>query len=299
MRKKLLFYVANIDYYFHKFFPKKVNKIRNYYSLDRTLFKVKFVILKMVSNILNLSLSELFYICNSDKYKNYKIVYDFLTTNFKREDKIHILEIGIGSHNLSGSGGGSLIALSLYYKKAKIFGIDLFDKSFLNIGNIKTIIGDQSSKKNLKSICNQLPNLDIVIDDGSHFVNHQFNTFNIFYKNLRNGGIYIIEDLVGSYRVRYNGDPDLGIDKNIITYFQKYIHCVNYAYLKNEYREKFSILKDLNSISFFKDCVVIQRNEKDFKSINEKDIYITLDDFNDKYSKNKKKKGYIETIKKN
>lgn len=33
--------------------------------------------------------------------------------------------------------------------------------------------------------------------------------------------------------------------------------------------------------------------------VSTKKIYITLDDFNDKYSKNKKKKGYIETIKKN
>lgn len=295
MRKKLLFYLANIDYYFHKFFPKKVKKVRNYYSLDRSLFRLKFAILKIVSNILNLSLSELFYICGSDKYKNYNTIYDFLTTNFKKEDKINILEIGIGSHNLSGSGGASLIALSLYYKEATIYGIDLFDKSFLNIANIQTIIGDQSSKKNLKSICNKLPNLDIVIDDGSHFVNHQFNTFNIFYKTLKNNGLYIIEDIAGSYRVRNNGNPDLEIEKNIISYFQKYVHCVNYCYLKKQYREKFSMLKDINSISFFQDCVVIQRKDKNFKNVNEKDIYLTLDKFNKKYSKNKKKRGYIES----
>jgi hypothetical protein len=295
MRNKLLFYIANIDYYFHKFFPKKAKKVRNYYSLDRSLFKVKFAILKIVNNIFNLNLSELFYICGSDKHKHYKNIYDFLTTNFKREDKINILEVGIGSHNFSGSGGGSLIALSLYYKKAKIYGIDLFDKSFLNIRNIQTIVGDQSSKKNLEFICNQIPDLDIVIDDGSHFVDHQFNTFNIFYKNLRNGGIYIIEDIVGSYRVRNNGDPDLGIDKNIVSYFQKYIHSVNYLHLKREHQKKFLILKDLNSISFFQDCIVIQRKNKEFKSVNEKDIYLTLDAFNKKYSKNKKREGYIET----
>jgi hypothetical protein len=195
MRKKLLFYLANIDYYFYKFLPKKVKKVRNYYSLDKSLFRLKFAILKIVSIILNLSLSELFYICGSDKYKNYKTIYDFLTTNFKKEDNINILEIGIGSHNLSGSGGGSLIALSLYYKKAQIYGIDLFDKSFLNIGNIQTIIGDQSSKKNLKSICNQLPNLDIVIDDGPHSLQSMIYFIKIFTPLLKDDGILIIEDV--------------------------------------------------------------------------------------------------------
>ena len=32
------------------------------------------------------------------------------------------------------------------------------------------------------------------------------------------------------------------------------------------------------------------------KNINEEDVYLTLDQYNQKFSKNKKKAGYIETI---
>lgn len=298
MKKKLLYYAANIDFYFYRFFPKKTKKVRNYYSLDLSLFSIKILILKVINKIFNLSLSELFYICGSDKFKNYQNIYNILTSNFKKNDKINILEIGIGSHNLSGaSGGGSLIALSLYFKNARIYGIDLFDKSFLNIGNISTFIGDQSNRENLENIQNQMPDLDLVIDDGSHFVDHQLLAFDVFFKVLRDNGVYVIEDTAGSYRIRNNGDPDLSDDKNIVTYFQKYVHCVNYEYLKKEYQDNLLKLKDLDSVSFFKNCVVlVKRMKKEFKNINEEDAYLTLDQYNQKFSKNKKKEGYIETI---
>jgi len=46
--------------------------------------------------------------------------------------------------------------------------------------------------------------IDILLDDGSHITNHQINTFNILYKNIKKGGFYIIEDLTNSYEEQLN-----------------------------------------------------------------------------------------------
>ena len=36
---------------------------------------------------------------------------------------------------------------------------------------------------------------DFILDDGSHIMQNQYNTFINYFKFLKNGGLYIIEDI--------------------------------------------------------------------------------------------------------
>ena len=80
-----------------------------------------------------------------------------------------LLEIGIGGHNVSLPKVG-LNAWEEYFEKAKIYGIDLNDKSNYENKRIKTIKGSQSSNQVLNKIKKLTNNLKIVFDDGSHSV---------------------------------------------------------------------------------------------------------------------------------
>ena len=81
-----------------------------------------------------------------------------------------------------------------------MYGLDEINKEFLNSKRIKTFVGSQNDKKFLINFGKKFGSFDIIIDDGSHFVKHQLTSFNNLYKYLNENGIYVIEDLSGSYK---------------------------------------------------------------------------------------------------
>ena len=99
-----------------------------------------------------------------------------------RELKNVILEIGI--HR-----GHSLMLWKEYFINSEIIGVDL------KIPNIdidcRMIKGDATASVTFDDI----NELDIVIDDGSHCIDHQLLTFSLLFPKLNTGGIYIIEDI--------------------------------------------------------------------------------------------------------
>ena len=108
----------------------------------------------------------------------------------------HICEIGVEY-------GKSLSVYYDYFKNAEIFGLDINDKSVYENDRIKTFIFDQGNENNLNSFISycKLLNIkfDIILDDGSHDVEHQQLTFGKLFPLVKNGGLYIIEDLGSSY----------------------------------------------------------------------------------------------------
>lgn len=92
--------------------------------------------------------------------------------------------------------GASLRMWSEYFPNAKITGFDIEDKSSLKFNeNVKVKILDQGNKEQLEQLAAENKNIDIIIDDGSHIINHQIMTFEILFNSLKSGGQYIIEDL--------------------------------------------------------------------------------------------------------
>ena len=259
--------------------------------------ELKFIILYYFVNI-KLSLYSFFFkkklsiffkLSNSDKSEQYSDQYDLISSIIKKK-KIKILEIGIGGHNVEFAGGQSLIALAHYFDKSDVIGADFFKKDFLNRKNIKTVVLDQGDPKMLKNLGKKYGPFDLVIDDGSHFVDHQRLTFSILFDFLKNKGIYIIEDMTGSYEKALNGDPDLSFKKNNITYFSSLTHSVNSHALYKKNFDKLKKFVNISKIFFLPKMVVIEKVIKQHPIISKKHLKIPLD----KYAFGKKtKQGFL------
>ena len=120
---------------------------------------------------------------------NYTVVYEELFEN-RRNDALNILEIGV-------AGGWSLKIWEEYFPNAMVYGVDIDEPNFEpEIGKSDRIdmrFFDGTDETLLHE--NYEDNFfDIIIDDGSHLINHQVLSAAFLWPKLRQGGIYIIED---------------------------------------------------------------------------------------------------------
>lgn len=102
-----------------------------------------------------------------------------------------LLELGILE-------GESLLLWNDYFKKGRIAGLDMEDvKIDPRPSRVKIYKGMQDEKSLLRKIARQVApkGFDIIIDDASHYGWPTKQSFEfLFYKHLKNGGIYVIED---------------------------------------------------------------------------------------------------------
>lgn len=115
---------------------------------------------------------------------------------------LNILEVGIWH-------GASLLMWRDYFPNANVYAIDIEDKSHLNGERIITEVCDQSDSEALQNVFPGIE-FDIIIDDGSHIMQHQQITLKALLPRLKAGGIFIEEDLHTSlYRSIYT-NPGFG-----------------------------------------------------------------------------------------
>ena len=127
------------------------------------------------------------------KMRYFLEIYDRFFSKYKETD-VCILEIGIGY-------GGSLQMWKDYFgSKAKIYGFDKNDCKRMEEPQIKTIMGMQADKEALKRVKEEIPKIDIIIDDGGHVPSEQVITFKELFPHLDSNGIYVVEDTHTSYR---------------------------------------------------------------------------------------------------
>jgi hypothetical protein len=158
---------------------------------------------------LSLDLADLFNKYGSDKDRNgYSHLYSILFDKIKN-DELHVLEIGIGTmvENAASSmrgympdtykPGASLRAWQDYFKNSKIYGMDVQPDTQFKENRIETFICDTTDSNIVKNVMNKLNNIkfDIIIDDGWHWDEAQKKTLINFFPYLKDGGIYIIEDI--------------------------------------------------------------------------------------------------------
>ena len=110
------------------------------------------------------------------------------------------MEIGVAK-------GGSLQMWRRFFgPMATIVGIDINPhcQEYEEDG-IHVRIGDQSDPVFLAGLTKEFGQFDIVLDDGSHQMEHIRKTFEFLYPTLSKNGIYIIEDLHTAYWEEYGG----------------------------------------------------------------------------------------------
>lgn len=178
------------------------------------------------------------------KYNTDKATYhnfcDFYEKNLNKDIQI-LWEIGILN-------GASLNMWAEYYKNSKIIGFDIEDKSSLNyLKNIETKILDQGNKEQLLELSNE-KEIDVIIDDGSHYVNHQIMTFECLFNSLKSNGQYIIEDLHTSTNMQsgYNFINN----KGALQYLQDISQNIEPKNYPGQFNT-FNVIKLIKSIEFF------------------------------------------------
>jgi SAM-dependent methyltransferase len=133
------------------------------------------------------------------KWMHYFDVYDRHFSSF-RGKRVTVLEFGV-------SYGGSLQMWKHYFgRRARIIGVDIDPRcKDLTEPQIEVIIGDQEDREFLRSLRERIGPIDIVIEDGGHTMTQQINTFEEIWPGVRNGGVFLIEDLHTSYWEKYGG----------------------------------------------------------------------------------------------
>lgn len=133
------------------------------------------------------------------KWLHYFDIYDRHFSSFQKK-KITVLEFGVFQ-------GGSLQMWRDYFgKNARIVGVDINPKcQELEEKNIEIHIGDQEDRNFLKQLMEKVGPVDVVIEDGGHTMKQQINTFEEVFPYVKEGGVFLIEDLHTSYWKEFGG----------------------------------------------------------------------------------------------
>lgn len=133
------------------------------------------------------------------KWMHYFDIYDRHFARF-RGKRVVVLEFGVFH-------GGSLEMWRHYFgRKAMIYGVDIDPRCKEYEGRrMKIFIGDQEDREFLRSIVAETGPIDVVIEDGGHKMGQQIATFEEIYPNVKEDGVFLIEDLHTSYRENYGG----------------------------------------------------------------------------------------------
>lgn len=135
----------------------------------------------------------------TSKWNHYFEIYDLWFKKFRNKSPI-VLEIGIDC-------GGSLEGWKKYFGDgSKIIGFDNRPK-FEPFDDIQLVVGNQGDPGCWERFIQHFPHVDIVIDDGSHYMWDQICTFEHVFPTVNEGGIYLIEDTHSSYWNDKMGNP--------------------------------------------------------------------------------------------
>ena len=177
----------------------------NFFSLFKRniLYKIKKKTNIDSDNINKDTLDELFHYYGSDKANTFKKTQGqghgfskFYAKHLKhlKQKEIKILEVGSYA-------GASAAAFIKYFKNCSVYCFDInISKFIFSSKNIYVYGLDVNNEKELKKVLKKISLksnsdfFDIIIDDGSHYLNDILFSLKTLFEYMKKGGIYIIED---------------------------------------------------------------------------------------------------------
>lgn len=206
----------------------------------------------------------------SDKWDHYFEIYDHLLAPWYGRD-ISYLEIGV-------QGGGSLeVARKLFGPASKIMGIDIDPAckrlETAGVAN-KIVTGSQIEDRCIDEALQFMPEIDVLIDDGSHVQAHMIMSFISFFPSLVEGGVYIIEDTHTNYSPEHQ-ESFLGI--GLYDYFKGLSERLNIDFIdpdlrRNRYKQPREqrparsvvpdVCREIFSIEFFDSVIAVRKRRK-------------------------------------
>lgn len=187
------------------------------------------------------------------KWFHYFEIYHSFFEKF-RDKRIKVLEIGVYK-------GGSLQMWKQYFgEKAQIIGIDIDENcSLYQDEGIDVLIGSQNDVVFLEKVKRSYGEFDVVIDDGSHKMEHQITAFECLFPSVRQGGIYLCEDTHTSYWKDWGGSYK-GND-TYIEYAKNFIDDLHISHIETKSYIPGSNAREFKSIHFFDSVVVIEKKK--------------------------------------
>ncbi len=160
----------------------------------------------------------------SDKWASYLTYYDMLFAPL-RDRPLTMLEIGVQN-------GGSLETWAEYFAQATtLIGCDIDPKcAGLRYADprVHVVVGDANSLEAFQAIGALAPELDVVIDDGSHVSRDVINAFINYFPRVRPGGVYVVEDAHCLYMDAFGG----GVlnDYGAYAFFKRLVDVVSFEF---------------------------------------------------------------------
>lgn len=204
---------------------------------------------------------------SSDRWSIYISTYERLLNEY-RNKPVSMLEIGVQN-------GGSLEVWAKYFPLAKrIIGCDINEncrKLVFEDNRITLKIGNANDRQVKIGILEKSPSFDIIIDDGSHYSSDIINSFIQYFPHLKDGGIFIAEDLHCSYWNDFEGG--ILYPYSAIEFFKRLVDVVNEEHwnkkskisILDKFYSKYGIelnyeqLKHIHSIEFVNSICVVRK----------------------------------------
>ncbi len=234
---------------------------------DLKKYRIRHAVATMIC-WLPMPLPVLLHFSGSDKHSpdghRYGHIYARIFARF-RYRRIKLLEIGVGGYDLR-LGGQSLNAWQAYFPRGCIVACDIESKMHLATPNTRVYQVDQSSTTDLVALRQQEGPFDIIIDDGSHLNGHQLFAFSHLFDALKDGGLYVIEDVMTSFW-SFGGWDGAHIDSSAfsstcIGYFLALVPYLNADEFESERgvdMELARVAEKIWSIIFVKNLIIIER----------------------------------------
>jgi hypothetical protein len=186
------------------------------------------------------------------KWMHYFEIYERHFSQFRKK-KISLLEFGV-LH------GGSLQMWKYYFgKNAKIYGADIDPRcAELAEENITILNCNQEDRDSLSSIRNTLPKFDIIIDDGGHTMLQQKLTFEEMYAHVKDGGIYLCEDMHTSYWPGHFGGGYKS-ESSFMEYTKNLVDQLNAWYSQDNLLQVNEFTKSTFAIHYYDSIIVIEK----------------------------------------
>jgi hypothetical protein len=169
----------------------------------------------------------------------------------------------VGGYGWSTVGGESLAMWAEYFPHGKIVGLDVVAKRLKLDPRITVLQGAQDDAALLASVCAVHGPFDIVIDDGSHVPKHVCASFDALFPHLKDGGLYVIEDVQTTFWPMFGGSPvDGGATMALGATLLRWLNHAEIS-VALPGSEPPPIARIIKSVRAFHNLIVVEKGEND------------------------------------
>jgi len=190
------------------------------------------------------------------KIEHYLEIYDSLLSDWQGR-AVDFLEIGVYK------GGSMPMWQGFFSPEARLTFLDIDPACrALQVPGTKVEIGDQSDPAFLERISLEHGPFDLIVDDGGHKMHQQITSFCKLWPQLRDRGLYIVEDTHTSYWPGFGGghrNP-----ASFIEFAKDLIDRMHSWYTEDDAGFPLSPLaREIGGIRFHDSLVIIEKRLKD------------------------------------